>query len=139
MNCTLERRLHVKDDWIPPNGDSSFQRYQGKEGWALGNDPQKGSPRVLSTRSWSGDVGFLLPSYRPWVGRRSWGFWVWGVVVLNCVSPPGAELEESNKNTKKLDAMTLIKEGGSQHPLWLGSRAHKSTFPVCTPQKERAA
>lgn len=36
-----------------------------------------------------------------------------GVVLLSCVSPAGAELEESNKNTKKLDAMTLIKEGGS--------------------------
>ena len=34
-----------------------------------------------------------------------------GVVLLSCVSPPGAELEESNKNLKKLDAMTLIKEG----------------------------
>uniref|UniRef100_A0A452UBZ7 Ataxin 7 like 2 n=1 Tax=Ursus maritimus TaxID=29073 RepID=A0A452UBZ7_URSMA len=33
-----------------------------------------------------------------------------GVVLLSCVSPAGAELEESNKNTKKLDAMTLIKE-----------------------------
>lgn len=33
---------------------------------------------------------------------------------LNCASPPGAELEESSKNTKKLDAMTLIKEGGTR-------------------------
>jgi hypothetical protein len=35
------------------------------------------------------------------------------VGILNCASPPGAELEENSKNTKKLDAMTLIKEGGS--------------------------
>lgn len=35
--------------------------------------------------------------------------------LLSSASPPGAELEESNKNVKKLDAMTLIKEGGRQH------------------------
>lgn len=34
-----------------------------------------------------------------------------GVLLLSCLSPPGAELEETNKSTKKLDAMTLIKEG----------------------------
>lgn len=45
-----------------------------------------------------------------WVGDGVPGV---GVVLLSCVSPPGAEVEESNKNTKKLDAMTLIKEGGS--------------------------
>lgn len=45
-----------------------------------------------------------------WVGD---GASAVGVVLLSCVSPAGAELEESNKNTKKLDAMTLIKEGGS--------------------------
>lgn len=50
------------------------------------------------------------------------------VVLLSCVSPPGAELEESNKNMKKLDAMTLIKEGGSQHTLRLGPRADRATF-----------
>lgn len=33
--------------------------------------------------------------------------------LLSGASPPGAELEESSKNMKKLDAMTLIKEGGS--------------------------
>lgn len=41
-----------------------------------------------------------------WVSSKEVG-------VLICVSPLGAEQEESSKNMKKLDAMTLIKEGGS--------------------------
>lgn len=33
---------------------------------------------------------------------------------------------------KKLDAMTLIKEGGSQHTIGLGPRLVRTTFP-CVP------
>lgn len=62
-----------------------------------------------------------------------------GVVFLSCVSPSGTELEESNKNPKKLDAMTLIKEGGSQHTLGLGPRADRTTFPSSTTTQEVAA
>ena len=61
-----------------------------------------------------------------------------GVVLLSCVSPSGAELEESNKNPKKLDAMTLIKEGGSRHTLGLGLRADRTTFPFSTTTQEVA-
>lgn len=68
---------------------------------------------VLSTGCLSRGRGFLL------LGHSTWSGWRWasgmGVVLLSCVSPLGAELEESNKNPKKLDAMTLIKEGGSRH------------------------
>lgn len=60
------------------------------------------------------------------------------MVLLSCISPPGAELEESNKSTKKLDAMTLIKEGGSQHLLGLGPRADRNTFPSSTTSQEVA-
>lgn len=51
------------------------------------------------------------------------------MVLLSCVSPSGAELEESNKNTKKLDAMTLIKEGGSQHTLRAGAQGRQDHCP----------
>ncbi|XP_069862307.1 ataxin-7-like protein 2 isoform X2 [Dipodomys merriami] len=74
------------------------------EGWALENEPLG----ILSTRGLSGGVGFLVLSCGPCSTRR------WGcrkrVDLLSCVFPPGAELEESSKNMKKLDAMTLIKE-----------------------------
>lgn len=56
------------------------------------------------------------------------GTWVG---ILNCASPPGAELEESSKNTKKLDAMTLIKEGGS-HAQRAGTWEHGPNFPSPT-------
>lgn len=88
-----------------------------KEEWALENDLLKGtvsSPehQILSTRSVLGSVGSCCSaaSAAAWVGDGASGV---EVFLLSCVSPLGAELEESNKNTKKLDAMTLIKEGGS--------------------------
>lgn len=41
---------------------------------------------------------------------------------------------------KKLDAMTLIKEGGSRHTLGLGPRADRTTLHFSTTlQKEVAA
>lgn len=55
-------------------------------------------------------AAYCLAASAGWVGDGVSGA---GVVLLSCVSPPGAELEESNKSTKQLDAMTLIKEGGS--------------------------
>lgn len=55
-------------------------------------------------------ASYCLAASAGWIGVGASGV---GVGLLSCVSPPGAELEESNKNTKKLDAMTLIKEGGS--------------------------
>lgn len=61
------------------------------------------------------------------------------MVLLSCVSPPGAELEETNKSMKKLDAMTLIKEGGNQYTLGLGPRADRNPFPSSTTSQEVAA
>lgn len=61
------------------------------------------------------------------------------MVLLSCVSPPGAELEESNKNPKKLDAMTLIKEGRRQRTLGLGPRADRTTFLCSTASQDVVA
>lgn len=53
-----------------------------------------------------------------------------GMGLLSCASPPGAELEESSKNMKKLDAMTLIKEGASQHTSDWDSGENWATFSL---------
>lgn len=86
------------------------------------NDPLKVSSGILSA-CWG-----IWASYH-WAAGPA-GFWELGG-LLNCASPPGAELEESSKNTKKLDAMTLIKEGGSQHTEGWDS-GNWTTFPSFT-------
>jgi hypothetical protein len=108
----LEWRVPKQDGRILLKWDQFITEEQVKEEWGLENDPLKGSLGLLRTRSLSG-VSFVVPGHRPCWGRR-WGSGT-GVDLLSHVSPPGAELEESSKNTKKLDAMTLIKEGESQH------------------------
>lgn len=93
-----------------------------KETQALVNDPLKVSLGILSACQgmWASTIGL-----QALLGSGNW------VGLLNCASPPGAELEESSKNTKKLDAMTLIKEGGSQHPEGWAS-GDWTTFPSST-------
>lgn len=50
--------------------------------------------------------------------------------LLSYASPPGAELEESSKNMKKPDTMTLIKEGGSQQGRDSGDIGPPSPLPM---------
>uniref|UniRef100_A0A804HI28 Ataxin 7 like 2 n=1 Tax=Homo sapiens TaxID=9606 RepID=A0A804HI28_HUMAN len=77
-----------------------------------------------------------VPSLDDFAGQ-SWSSWV---ERADLPAADGAELEESSKNTKKLDAMTLIKEGGSRHTLGLGPRADRTTLHFSTTlQKEVAA
>lgn len=73
----------------------------------------------------SGECGLHTIGLQALLGSGNW------VGFLNCASSPGAELEESSKNTKKLDAMTLIKEGGSRHTEGWGS-GNWTTFPSST-------
>lgn len=72
-----------------------------------------------------GECGLHTIGLQALLGSGNW------VGLLNCASPPGAELEESSKNTKKLDAMTLIKEGESQHTEGWDSGSW-TTFPSST-------
>lgn len=88
----------------------------------LVNDPLKVSPGILSA------CQGVWVSYH-WAARPCWVLGR-GMDLLSCASPPGAELEDSSKTMKKLDTMTLIKEGESQYTQGWDSGEVGPPFPL---------